>query len=184
MRATRDTYVSQSSPDENYGTSSRVKIDGAPSRWSFIAFDADFFSTENTAEIQRQSSPGEKEEPRALETIRVVEAKLRLYTLGDEGGGCLVYALPNANWWPETDVTWDNQYDVVDRGGTSFAGSSGWMDAYSWYEIDVTAALQSRMVRSFLIKSSSSNGVSFASRERVGGAYAPELVLKFQLGSD
>lgn len=115
--------------------------------------------------------------------VRVLQAKLRLYAL-DEGGGGIFYALPNAKQWPETSLTWNNMGQQVDRSGEFRVGSLNWVDSSTWIEIDVTDAftgnLGSNSVQSFLIKSVSTNGVAFASRERGPG---PELVLTFISGT-
>mmetsp|Transcript_22205 Transcript_22205/g.34927 ORF Transcript_22205/g.34927 Transcript_22205/m.34927 type:complete len:416 (+) Transcript_22205:394-1641(+) len=126
-------------------------------------------------------------EPRKLHGIQVLQAKLRLYSLG-EGGDVIFYALPNANedQWTESGLTWKGM-NKVDRSGQFRVGSISWVDPNKWYEIDVTDAFaddnmgsnNNVAVGTFLIKSASANGVAFASRERSSGFYSSKLVLTY-----
>jgi len=185
LQATKDTYTNSTSPETNYGTSRRIRVDGSPRVWSFIAFDTTSV-IKNTARTQRQGQPAHQNEPRKLHGVQVLQAKLRLYAL-DEGGGGIFFALPNARQWEETDLTWNDRSEVG-RSGEFRVGSISWVDAFNWYEIDVTDAFtnneSSDAVGTFLIKSDSTNGVAFASRERNSGSYSPELVLTFTTGTD
>lgn len=130
----------------------------------------------NIAQIQRQSSQPTK--------YQVIDVKLRMYTL-DEGGGSIIYALPNAKEWEETSLTWNNLHLTVDRSGEFQVSSIDWVYGYQWYEMDVTDTFSENVnsVITFLIKSGSSDGVEWASREREsyygGASLSPELVVTF-----
>lgn len=170
LHATQDTYVDQSSPFRSFQSSDRLRVDMSPRVWSFIEFD-----TSAIANIERQVP---RNEPRQVLVNRVVNAKLRLYTL-DEGGGGIFFSLPNAKQWSGNRLTW-NKMDLVDTTAQTRVDSSNWFDAFRWYEMDVTDAFQGSGVtaaKSFLIKSYSTNGVEFASREYDSGEFSPELVL-------
>ena len=176
LQAIKDTYVNASSPASNYGAYHRLRVDGWPRVWSVIAFDISS-AINNIAQSKRQSDSTSKNEPRRTQVIRVVDAKLRLYTL-DAGSGGIVFALPNANQWADTSLTWNN-LGQINRSGEFQVGSMSWVNAFEWHEIDVTAAFADKGVQNFLIKSDSRNGVAFASRERNSGSFSPELVLTF-----
>ena len=173
LRATKDAYVNQTAVLTNYGVSKRLRVDGSPKLWSLIGFDTTAV-IKNTAQIQRQGQ---------IPSIQVLQAKLRLYTR-DEGGECKFFALPYANW-TETSLTWYNMQQHQ-RTGEFRVGSLGWFTASRWHEIDVTDAFQDNLgstsVETFLIKSSSTNGVTFASRQSVD--FSPELVLTVSSDSD
>ena len=166
MQAAQDAFIDATSPDENYGTSEMLRVDDSPRLMSFISFGGPTDS--NITRFQRQKT-------------QVLQAKLRLYSL-DQGGDAMVFSLPSARQWTETSVTWNNK-DQVDRSGEFQVGSLGWAEPFSWNEIDVTAAFANDIgtdsLMSFIIVSDSTNGVTFASRERDSGSFSPELVLTF-----
>ena len=179
IQATKDTYVDSTSPTTNYGTSRRLRVDGSPRRWSIIGFDMSSV-IKNISQIQRQSS-----QPT---TYKIIDVKLRMYTL-DEGGGSIMYVLPNAKEWEETSLTWNNLHLTIDRSGEFQVSSIDWVDGYQWYEMDVTDTFSEKInsVLTFLIKSVSSDGVEWASQEREsfsGASLSPELVITFSSGAN
>jgi hypothetical protein len=113
-----------------------------------------------------------------LAEIQILEAKLRLFSV-DDGGGGSVYFLPNTQEWDETLVTATSMGNGVSANGGVQVASYGDVEAYRWLEIDVTEAFSggTRDFTTFAMKSESSDGVSFASKERADGVLAPELVL-------
>jgi hypothetical protein len=168
VQAAQDAFIDATSPDEEYGTSEELRVDHSPRLWSFISFDGPSVIS-NITRFQRQT------------TIQVLQAKLRLYSL-DQGGGAMVFLLPSVQQWTETSLTWNNK-DQIDRSGEFQVGSLGWAEPFSWNEIDVTAAFANGIgtdsFLNFIIVSDSTNGVTFASRERDSGSFCPELVLTF-----
>jgi len=174
MRAAQDTYIDASSMWENFGTSSRLRVDGSPERRTFIGFD----TSRLTNRVARHGSPLGNDEPRKLTEMQVLEARLRLFSV-DDGGGGSVYFLPNTNQWDETLVTATSLGNGVNAAGGFQIASFGDVAAYRWQEIDVTEAFSggARDFSTFVMTSESSDGVSFASRERAAGMLAPELVL-------
>jgi hypothetical protein len=184
LQAAKDTCVNEEYPDENYGTSEELRVDDMPKSWSIISFDGSSVIS-NIARIQTPGYPEIQNEPRNLQTFHVLQAKLHLYSL-DQGGDVVVFSLPKAQHWTETSLTWNNK-DQVDRSGKFQVGSLGWAEPFFWNEIDVTAAFANGIgidsLLSFVIVSDSTNGVTFASRERDSGSFSPELVLTFVDGT-
>mmetsp|Transcript_12583 Transcript_12583/g.25072 ORF Transcript_12583/g.25072 Transcript_12583/m.25072 type:complete len:976 (-) Transcript_12583:114-3041(-) len=174
MRAAQDTYIDASSMWENFGTSSRLRVDGSPERRAFIGFDTSHL----TNRVARHEKPLGNDEPRKLTEMQVLEATLRLFSV-DDGGGGSVYFLPNTKQWDETLVTATSLGNGVNAAGGFQVASFGDVAAYRWQEIDVTEAFTggARDFTTFAMTSESSDGVSFASRERAAGMLAPELVL-------
>mmetsp|Transcript_20557 Transcript_20557/g.30958 ORF Transcript_20557/g.30958 Transcript_20557/m.30958 type:complete len:917 (-) Transcript_20557:115-2865(-) len=177
IRATQDTYIDASSMWENFGTSSRLRVDGSPERRTFIGFDTSHL----TNRVARHETPLGNDEPRKLRGMQVLEARLRLFSVDDGayGGGGSVYFLPNTKQWDETLVTATSLGNGVNAAGGFQIASFGDIAAYRWQEIDVTEAFTggARDFSTFAMTSESSDGVSFASRERAAGMLAPELVL-------
>lgn len=162
---------------QNYGSSSRLRVDGRPERRAFIGFDT---SPLAKAQVARHESPlVDNDEPRYLTERQVLEAKLRLYPV-DGGGGGEVYLLSNTEQWDETLVTATSLGNGLNSNGGVQLTSFGDVVAYEWQEIDVTEAFTggaSDFFTTFAIKSYNSDGLTFASRERAAGTLAPEIVI-------
>jgi len=175
VKAAQDTYIEASSPSQNFGTSSRLRVDGSPERRTFIGFNT---SRLVSPKVARQETPLGNDEPRQLAEIQMLQAKLRLFSV-DDGGEGSVYFLPNTKEWDETLVTATSLGNGVNANGGVQVASYGDVEAYRWIEIDVTEAFSGGAgdFTTFAMKSESSDGVSFASRERADGVLAPELVL-------
>lgn len=180
VRAAQDTYIDSSSMSQNFGTSSRLRVDGSPETRAFVGFDT---SSITKAQAARHESPPGHDEPRYLTAVQVLEAKLRLYSV-DGGGECAVYFVPNTNQWDETLVTGSSLGNGVNSNVGIRLGSFDDIVACEWQEIDVTEAFTSGTsdFTTFAIKSESSDGVAFASREREAGTFAPELVFTLSGG--
>ncbi len=176
IKAGQDTYIDQTAMWQNFGTAARIRVDGSPERHAFIGFDTTSLAG---TEVERHASQISHNEPRNLNDLRVLEAKLRLYSI-DDGGGGTVYVYPNAEQWEETELTWigTNLGNGPDSNDVLQLGSFGDVAAYAWQEIDVTEAFRGTIsdFTTFVIKSESSDGVIYASRERASGTYAPEIV--------
>jgi len=144
-----DTYVQDSTPSTNYGTSTQLGVDNSPVRRSFLRFTVSGLT-----------------EP-------VTSAKLRIRTISGNGrsrNGGTFKKMTNTSW-SETSTTWNNQ-PVID-GAT--LGSIGAVVKNTWYEINVTSAVTGNGTFSFGATSSSSDGAHYDSRE--SGADAPQLVI-------
>lgn len=185
LQVTKDTYVTESSSQAYYGDNERLRVDGKPRVWSFIAFNTTSV-IKNTSRSQRESKPSHQKEPRKMHSVQLLRATLRLYSLG-EGAKVIFYALPNADLWTEAGLSWDSM-SKVDRSEKIRVGYIDWVSSKEWYEIDVTAAFtineDPEASTTFLITSASTNGVAFASRERSSGDFSPELILTYATDSD
>lgn len=161
---------------QNFGTAARIRVDGSPERHAFIGFDTASLAG---TKVEMHASQISHNEPRNLNGLRVLEAKLRLYSI-DDGGGGTVYVYPNAEQWEETELTWigTSLGNGPDSNDELQLGSFGDAVAYAWQEIDVTEAFEGIIsdFTTFVIKSESFDGVIYASRERASGTYAPEIV--------
>jgi hypothetical protein len=144
-----DTYVQDSTPTTNYGTSSQIVVDNSPVRRMFLKFTVSGL------------------------TEAVSSAKLRIHTAGGNSGsnnGGTFSAITNTSW-SETGVTWNNQPGI--DGAT--LGSLGSVTKSSWYEIDVTSAVTGNGTFSFAATTPSTDGAYYDARE--AGANAPQLVI-------
>jgi Calcineurin-like phosphoesterase len=146
--ASADTYVQDSTPFTNYGTSTQIVVDNSPVRRTFIRFTVSGLSG------------------------TVTSAKLRVRTINSNAGsdrGGTFRSMTNS--WSETGTTWYNQPAI--NGATH--GTLGSVTAGTWYEINVTAAVTTNGTYSFGATSASGDGAYYSSRE--SGTYAPQLVI-------
>ena len=161
LTASYDTFVDSSQAEVNYGSFSRLRVDGSPRSWVYVAFDM--------APVQ---------------AAQITKAALRLYSVGDGGGG-LLYSLPNAVAWDESEPTWLNVDGLISRVDEEYIQTIGAIDQENeWYEFDVTDSIiagstSGSEIRTFLVKGRNSNGLSYASRERDDGELAPQLVITY-----
>jgi chitodextrinase len=98
----------------------------------------------------------------------VQRAVLRLYATSGTADGPAVYT--SASDWNESTLSWNN------RPGRSAAAVAdvGRISAYSWFEYDVTGVVTGDGTYSFVLATTSSDGVDIAARE---SASAAQLVL-------
>lgn len=175
---TKDTYVAESDAFTNFGTAERLRVDDSPTCLSIVTFDASA-AIDDYTQIQRMSRSASRNEPRTMQVLTVKHAKLRLYSL-DEGGDAIITVLPNAKRWTETSLTW-NSMVKLNRSDALQVGTLDWAQSFDWNEVDVTNAFamnnNPNVVISFMIQTTSYNGITFASRERDDGMFSPELVI-------
>lgn len=142
-----DARVAEASPTTNYGTSSYLRTDGGadPDVESYLRFT-----------VTGVSDP-------------VESAKLRVFATTGSANGPAAYATSNS--WSETGITWSNRP----------ARTSGPRDdkakivASTWVEFDVTPLVAGNGTYSFVLATTSSDGVDFNSRQAAGSK--PELVV-------
>lgn len=148
-----DAYVDSGVPNTNYGTKTNVSIDASPVQEAYLKFVLSGLSG-NT----------------------VTSAKLRLYDTdnGSVKGGSV--ARMSTTSWTESGVTYNN-HPTVDGPILSTLGA---VSTATWYELDVTGAVQGDGTVSLGLKTSSSDGVHYASRE--DSAHAPQLVVTVTAG--
>ncbi len=178
VRVAKDTYVVESDTSTNFGASAHLRVDASPKSWTVVTFDVSSAVNEYT-QLQRLSHSASRNEPRSMQVLAVRRATLRLYSL-DEGGEVIISALPNAKRWTETSLTWES-VDNLNRSDEFQVAFLDWTRPLEWNEVDVTDAFamneELNVVMTFMIKTTSYNGISFASRERDYGMFSPELVL-------
>ncbi len=178
VQVAKDTYVVESDTSTNFGASALLRVDVSPKSWTVVTFDVSSAVNEYT-QLQRSRHSASQNEPRSMQVLAAKRAKLRLYSL-DEGGEVIISALPNAKRWTETSLTWES-VDNLNRSDEFQVASLDWTPPLEWNEVDVTDAFamneELNAVMTFMIKTTSYNGISFASRERDSGMFSPELVL-------
>ncbi|MFF4573950.1 DNRLRE domain-containing protein [Streptomyces sp. NPDC001410] len=144
-----DTYVQDSTPSTNYGTSTQFVVDNSPVRQSFLKFT-----------VSGVTDP-------------VTNAKLRIRTVsgnnGSSNGG--TFKAMTDTTWSETGTTWNNK-PAIDG---STLGTLGSVVKNTWYEIDVTSLVTGNGTFSIGATSPNSDGAYYDSRE--SGADAPQLVI-------
>ncbi len=143
-----DTYVDSAVPNTNFGMATLLKVDASPVQESYLKFQLSGL-TGNT----------------------VTSAKLRVY-LSDNGsvkGGSVARMSDMA--WSETATTYGTR-PTIDGAVLANLGA---VSIGTWYELDVTPAVSGDGVVSLGIKSSSTDGAHYASRE--DAAHAPQLVI-------
>jgi hypothetical protein len=148
-----DTYVDGAVPATNYGTKTFVSIDASPVQESYLKFQLTGL-TGNT----------------------VQSAKLRIYNSdnGSVKGGSV--AKMNNTSWGETTTTYNNR-PTIDGAALQTLGA---VNAATWYEFDVKPAVTGDATLSLAIKTASTDGAHYASRE--DSAHAPQLVVTVTAG--
>jgi hypothetical protein len=143
-----DSYVDSTYPTTNFGTKTNLNVDASPTMESYLKFQLSGL-TGNT----------------------VTSAKLRIYVTdnGSVKGGSV--AKMSDTSWGETTVTYNNR-PAIDGATLSSLGA---VSIGTWYELDVTPAVTGDGTLSLGLKTSSSDGVHYASRE--DSAHAPQLVV-------
>jgi hypothetical protein len=143
-----DSYVDSTHPISNFGTMATLNVDASPIQESYLKFQLS-----------------------GLTGKTVTSAKLRIYVTdnGSVNGGSV--AKMSDTSWGETTVTYNNR-PAID--GTTLS-SLGAVSIGRWYELDVTPAVTGDGTLSLGIKTSSTDGVHYASRE--DSTHAPQLVV-------
>ncbi len=142
-----DATIKADSPEVNYGSSSRLEADSNSEQQFLIKFAAS-----------------------GIGTGQVTSAKLRLYNINSSNKGGDFYQV--AETWSEGDVTWHNAPPINDE--TKLA-SLGAVTKGNWYEVDITPLITGESVYSLLVKSTSSNGADYNSKEAT--EFSPQLVV-------
>ena len=151
-----DAYVSSSNPTTNYGTTTDLRV--KDTKRSYLRFTVTGVGG------------------------TLVSAKLRLYpTNGGPDGGSF-YSVSNnylgtTTPWAETGINWNNSPAL---NGTP-AATAGAVSAGTWRELDVTPSITGDGTYCYGALSSSSDNVSYNSRE--ASSNRPQLVIVVQQGS-
>ena len=130
-----DARVAAAKPSTNYGSSSRLEVDGSPLTESILRF--------------------------AVSGVdgAVTSARLRAWVTDGSSNGPEVYRAGTD--WEESAVTWNTK---PARSGGLLA-DAGKLSASRWVEWDVTAAVTGNGTYGFYLVADSSNGTDLATRE-------------------
>ncbi|QKZ21068.1 DNRLRE domain-containing protein [Streptomyces chartreusis] len=145
---TADTYVQDSTPSTNYGTSSQLTVDNSPVRQSFLKFNVSGLT----------------------QAVTSAQLRIRVTGSGNSSNGGTWKSMTDTTW-SETGVTWNNK-PAIDGATVASLGS---VTNNQWVEIDVTSVVPGNGTFSFGGTSTSSNGAYYDSRE--SAADAPQLVI-------
>jgi hypothetical protein len=142
-----DARVEEATPGSNHGGSSKLRADGGkdPAVESYLMFS-----------VSNVSGP-------------IGRAVLRVFATSDTKAGLDAYVTDSS--WAETEITWDNR----PAHAADPVASSGQVATNTWVEFDVTAAVTGDGTYSFVLATSSSDGLNFSARE--AGETAPQLVI-------
>jgi chitodextrinase len=132
---TADAYIWQDKPNNNYGTSAALNVDGSPAKRSMLRF--------HVAGVGPNG---------------VASAKLRLYVSNPSVAGGDIRLVTGS--WAETSVTWNTSPTFGSTVATLGKVSSG-----IWYEINVTSVVTANGDFNFGIVSANSDAVTYVSRE-------------------
>ncbi len=100
----------------------------------------------------------------------VANAKLRLFVVNATVNGPAVYAADNG--WTEPAITWNNR--PARSGGIDDKGA---LALNAWVEFDVTPMVSGNGTFTFVLASTSSDGVSFNAKESADPLLRPQLVV-------
>ncbi len=131
-----DTYVSQSSPDSNYGSASTLRLDASPDIHAYLRFVVS-----------------------GLAGMSIARARLLLYANEDSSQGIQVQSVAE-DTWAERMVTYSNAPTL---GGV--LANSDPFTAGSWVTIDLTPYITGEGSYSFGITTLSSSALTFPARE-------------------
>jgi parallel beta-helix repeat protein len=130
-----DSYVNETSPTSNYGTSSALRADGSPLLRSYLRFNV-------------QGLVG-----------TVTQATLRVYATSSSSVGYDIRGVTD-NSWGETSINYSNA-----PAFGSVVGSSGPIVGPAWTEVNVTLLINGDGTYSFALTTPHTTAISFASRQ-------------------
>ncbi len=135
LTPTADGYVSASSPSSNYGSSSKLRVDGSPDIRSYVSFDVPDLGTP------------------------IVSATLRIYgnTNGPDG---LIANASGGALWTESGLTYVNAPSVGAVLGSGSPVSSG-----GYLDIDVTGSVRRASTFDVVLSTPGARAISLGSRE-------------------
>lgn len=155
LAPTDDTSILMEKPDENFGRSEELRVDGFSGIYnSLLRFDLS-----------------------SVEKGTVKQAILRLYAIdGSPSGGTFVRT--RSTDWNQHTVTW-NSAPAADGQVIETLGD---VTPYQWYEIDITAVAEDLGGEALSIRIAPSHGLRCAyasSRDRLG--HSPQLLIKVDM---
>lgn len=130
-----DSYVNESSPTSNYGSSTQLRTDGSPLVNSYLRFDVEGLSA------------------------AVTQAKLRIYANTSSSTGYDVRSVADLTW-NEMTLTYENA-----PAFGSVIAASGPFASGAYIEVDVTSLVSGNGLLSLALTGPGATAVSFGSRE-------------------
>jgi hypothetical protein len=149
--ASADAYTLRDSPKANFGSAATLLVDASPEARTYLKFNVTGIGTKS-----------------------IVSAKLRLHAVDPSDAGGILHRVTSTSW-KENTIKWNGQPSYT----ATALGSLGAVTAGTWYEIDVTSAITLDGVYSFALRSTTTNGADYASRESPTGN-RPQLVIVVQ----
>lgn len=146
-----DVTVDAREPDTNFGSATRLTVDGSPERRTYLRFILGGF-----------------------EGQRVKRATLRLYATDPSADGPAVYA--TSPEWHYLSLTWNNA--PAPRGPA--LADVGAVADNAFTEWDVTAWVQGMGEYSFVLVSNTDDGVVYLSDNGAGDEKDPQLVVELE----
>lgn len=145
-----DAHVRGDKPNFNYGSRSKLEVDGSPIKISYMKFDLS---------------------PLAGKTV--ISAKLRLKVAGSSSSTQIIKEVFDTAW-SETGVTYNNRPSLGLAVSSMTSSSVG-----TWQEVDITSSVSGKVGQLYAlgIDSSGNNGVDFNSKE--APADKPVLVVEY-----
>ena len=131
-----DSYVNQSSPTNNWGTSNTLYVDGSPLVRSYLRFNVT-----------------------GVTTGTVTKVTLRIYANSKSSAGLSVNKVTDTAW-QETAINYNNAPAMGSMVGTSPAVS-----AVGWVAVDVTSSVQANGLLSLAVLTSGSTAINMSARE-------------------
>ena len=148
-----DATVDAARANSTLGKSERIKVDASPRQRSFFRFELTGLSGD------------------------VTQAKLRLFNVNGSGSGGRLVAMTN-NSWNERSVTWNN----APRVGSASVSSVAAVSSGLYYEWDATPLIAGNGTVSIALRSGSTNGAAYSSREGPE-ARSPQLIVTTEVTS-
>jgi hypothetical protein len=130
-----DSYVTESNPNSNFGTSTVLRLDGSPISRTYMRFD-----------VQGLTAP-------------VARATLRLFANTNASGGFDVHSADGT--WGEGTIKFNN----APAFSTVVYGSSNGQSASTWSSTDVSELITGNGTYTLVLDTPSTTSVSFGSRE-------------------
>lgn len=140
-----DATIKSGSPSSNYGFSGSLEVDNSPVEDFLLKFNVN-----------------------GVNGRAVISSKLRLHNINESSLGGNFYTAGNS--WTQAAVTWNSAPTIGSQVGSLGAVAPG-----NLYEVNIQNYITGDNVYSFRVKSISSNGADYASKENI--TFAPQLVL-------
>jgi len=132
-----DASIKAGSPGGNFGTASKLEVDGSPLKHTLLRFTVS-----------------------GVGSAQVLSAKLRLYDVDSSNAGGTFYPVAD-DAWLESSVTWNN----APAAGPGPLASLGSVSSGTWYEVDLSTYVTGDGTYSLRMQSTSSNGADYTSAE-------------------